>query len=94
VNSIALSDVVNLNIKSPNNVLITDVRAVMANISSDDCHVLIGIGMDVITLGDFTISNVDGETVFSFAMPPFKERLTLLEGAVAANRQNVDIEKT
>ena len=37
----------------------------------DDCDVL--IGMDIISLGDFSISNLNNRTTFSFRMPPFQE---------------------
>jgi hypothetical protein len=40
------------------------------------------IGMDIITLGDFSITNVEGKTVFSFRMPSsetidYKKNLTI-----------------
>jgi len=31
------------------------------------------IGMDIISQGDFSISNVNGKTTFSFRTPPFQE---------------------
>jgi hypothetical protein len=85
VNSITKTDMVIISITLPNGAVIQGVTAMVADINSDGSHVL--IGMDVITLGDFSISNTDSETVFSFAIPPFKERLTLVERAAAANQQ-------
>ena len=31
------------------------------------------IGMDIISQGDFSVSNVDGKTTFSFRTPPYQE---------------------
>jgi hypothetical protein len=46
------------------------------------------IGMDIISLGDFAVSNADGKTSFSFAMPPFPDRIDLAGKADAFNRKN------
>lgn len=46
------------------------------------------IGMDIITMGDFAVSNTGGKTSFSFAMPPFPDRMNLAEKAEVTNRQN------
>ena len=39
------------------------------------------IGMDVIRLGDFVVCNIDGKTSFSFAIPPFPDRIDLAKKA-------------
>jgi hypothetical protein len=31
--------------------------------------------MDIIRLGDFAVCNADNKTSFSFAMPPFQDRI-------------------
>jgi hypothetical protein len=46
------------------------------------------IGMDIIAMGDFAVCNTNGETSFSFAMPPFPDRINLADKADAINRQN------
>jgi hypothetical protein len=44
------------------------------------------IGMDIIMLGDFVVCNADGKASFSFAMPPFPDRIDLVDKADAANK--------
>jgi predicted aspartyl protease len=46
------------------------------------------IGMDIITMGDFAVCNADGKTSFSFAVPPFPDRINLADRADSANKQN------
>jgi hypothetical protein len=46
------------------------------------------IGMDIIRLGDFSISNATNEPLFSFAIPPFPEKIDLAEKSEAENRKN------
>ena len=51
----------------PNGILIADVRVTeAANLGNYDLL----IGMDIITLGDFAITNGLGNTWFSFRIPP------------------------
>jgi len=33
------------------------------------------IGMDIISFGDFALSNGNDQTLFSFAVPPFKDKI-------------------
>lgn len=51
----------------PNDVTVTDVRAVESDIENWGIDIL--IGMDIILLGDFAISNYDGKTQFTFRIP-------------------------
>lgn len=51
----------------PNNVNISDAEVFDSEIGKQGIGVL--IGMDIITLGDFSVSNYDGKTVFSFRTP-------------------------
>ena len=46
------------------------------------------IGMDIIRLGDFSISNGAGKTLFTFAMPPFDDKIDLYEKAISVNGSN------
>lgn len=57
-------------IQLPNNVIIGGIPVSCADLG-DYCDVL--IGMDVITQGDFSITNVDNKTIFSFRMPSLQE---------------------
>ncbi len=50
----------------PNGVVVPSLR-VTEGCLGENLHVL--IGMDVIALGDFAVTNLDGKTVFSFQMP-------------------------
>ena len=43
------------------------------------------IGMDIIQLGDFHISNTDGKTRFSYIVPSLPERYSLAEEADKLN---------
>ena len=54
-----------LDIKLPNNVVITGIIATECTLDGAD----VLIGMDLITMGDFAISNYEGKTVFSFRFP-------------------------
>ena len=54
-----------INLYLPNRVAIGSVRTTKSELSDAD----ILIGMNVITLGDFAITNKDGQTVFSFRIP-------------------------
>lgn len=55
-----------VNIHLPNKVGVQHVQVTKGNLG-DGASVL--IGMDIITLGDFCITNKDGKTIFSFRVP-------------------------
>jgi len=42
--------------------------------------------MDIIQLGDFSISNGEGKTLFTFAMPSFESKTDLYEKAITENK--------
>jgi hypothetical protein len=46
------------------------------------------IGMNVISKGDFCISNMGNDTLFSFVMPPLDRRTDLSERAYTLNQRN------
>lgn len=46
------------------------------------------IGMDIIGMGDFAVCNANGKTSFSFAVPPFPDRVNFADKAETANRSN------
>lgn len=58
-----------IGLKLLNGVEINDIHVTEGDL--DGCDFL--IGMDVITLGDFSITNVDGCTTFSFRIPSCKK---------------------
>jgi hypothetical protein len=63
------SDVCLADIELPNGVQIQSVQVTEATIADGD----VLIGMDIITLGDFSITNVNGNTKMSFRTPSLKE---------------------
>jgi len=65
VGGIIDSSVYKINIYLENNVEFTAIEALSGDIGDYDLI----IGMDIITLGDFVISNKDGQTWFSFRHP-------------------------
>lgn len=56
-----------LDIILPNNVKIQDVEVCDSDIGNQGIDLL--IGMDIISKGDFAVSNYNGKTVFSFRFP-------------------------
>lgn len=54
-----------INIMLPNNVGFSEIKVTQAKLASAD----VLIGMDIIRLGDFSITNVNGKTTFSFRVP-------------------------
>ena len=73
------------NLLLPNNVSIKEVRGSVCTIGGD-ADIL--IGMDIIKFGDLAISNGGGQTLFSFAIPPFENKTDLLEKANKTNKNN------
>lgn len=64
-----LSQVYVVSIFLPNRVLINNVRVTEGTITGAD----VLIGMDIITQGDFVITNKNKKTLFSFQMPSVEE---------------------
>lgn len=56
-----------IDVRLPNNLLIKNVRAVGGEIAGQGIDIL--IGMDIIGLGDFAVTNYNRQTVFSFRFP-------------------------
>lgn len=81
VNSCEEVDVSIVEILLPNHITVKNHRVTVCDIAGGDLL----IGMDIITIGDFSISNRDGKTEFSFAIPPFQNRTNLLEKAEKIN---------
>ena len=67
-----------VNIALPDNVMVGNVRVTEVNLIPDDNtqdhqQPQLLIGMDIITLGDFAVTNANGKTVFSFRIPSIQE---------------------
>lgn len=69
----------------PNNVIVQNVNVVEGSGKFD-----ILVGMDIIQLGDFFISQADGKTTFSFCIPPHETPTCLVE---KSDRINAAIQK-
>jgi predicted aspartyl protease len=64
-NGSAVVDVYSINLFLPNNVGFVAIRVTKGILNGFD----ILIGMDIISSGDFAITNLDGKTTFSFRVP-------------------------
>ncbi len=73
-----------IHIGLPNHLLIPNRRVSVCDIAGGDML----IGMDIIARGDFSISTGDGKTLFSFAMPPFENKVNLVDKANKVNQRN------
>jgi hypothetical protein len=72
IHSTQVVDVVLVTVELPNSVIKKNIKVAVCNITS---NVGMIIGMDIISLGDFALSNGDGQTLLSFAVPPFQEKI-------------------
>jgi len=82
INNTSLADMVKVCIKLPNMVDVNNTNVTVCNLVKD---VDLLIGMDIIKLGDFSISNGAGKTLFTFAIPPFEDKTDLYERAMATD---------
>jgi len=71
-NSNCFSDVVLATIKFTDDLVLTNRRFSVNDIPGTD----VLIGMDIIMMGNFVINNSDGKTLFSFVIPPIKEKIS------------------
>lgn len=79
-----------VNIALPNKVMIphvrvTEVQLIPDDDASDDKQPQLLIGMDIIGLGDFAVTNANNKTVFSFRIPSVEE----IDFIPDANENNV-----
>ncbi|GBU29359.1 hypothetical protein R84B8_02923 [Treponema sp. R8-4-B8] len=86
IGSYSIADIVRVSIRLPNLIELNNARVSVLNLVKD---VDMLIGMDIIRLGDFSISNGAGKTLFTFVMPPFDQKTDLYEKAIAVNKQNI-----
>ena len=83
VNSKGPAPVSLVHISLPNNVLLQSRRVTIASIGGS-AEML--IGMDIISLGDFYISNYEQKTSFSFVIPPHPDRPDWVERSNEMNQ--------
>ena len=83
VNGKTLLPVVLVDLKLPNNHCMDSVYAVVADIGGGD----ILLGMNVITQGDFLVTNKNGQTELTFVVPPLEERPDLYRTATEINHR-------
>jgi hypothetical protein len=76
-NATKAADVVIASITLSDSITFTGKRFSVIEIPGAD----VLIGMDIIMLGDFAISNGEGKTRFSFVMPPFMNKISFTEKA-------------
>jgi hypothetical protein len=72
IHSTQVVDVVLITVELPNSVIKMNIKVAVCNITS---NVGMIIGMDIISLGDLALSNGDEQTLLSFAVPPFLEKI-------------------
>ena len=83
VNSFELVDLCLIDVLLPNNVHVPQREVTVCDIGPGPADML--IGMDIIQMGDFSIANYGGNTLFSFAFPPFENPTNLYDKANAIN---------
>jgi len=72
INTEVSSDVVIVTITLPNGMTLSDRRFYVCNIPG----VEVIIGMDIISMGDFAITNARGKTMFSFVIPTLNNTIS------------------
>jgi hypothetical protein len=61
-----------ISVHFPSSAIISDLRVAVCDLSPETEMIL---GMDAITQMDFAITNGNGQTQFSFAIPPRKDKI-------------------
>ena len=79
INGESLAEVTIISLRFPNGAEIKDVRVAICDITPGNEII---IGMDVITQMDIAITNGGGKTQFSFAIPPFENRIDFSDRSV------------
>jgi hypothetical protein len=74
VNSTHIADVSFVSLRFPHGAMFNDIRVRVCPITPNTDMLL---GMDIINQLDLAICNGDGQTLFSFAIPPFKNKVNL-----------------
>ncbi|MDR2490802.1 MAG: retropepsin-like domain-containing protein [Spirochaetaceae bacterium] len=61
-----------ITVELPDHVIKKDIRVAICTLNPSIGMIL---GMDIIMLGDLAVSNGNGQSLFSFAIPPFKNKM-------------------
>ena len=85
VNSLSMADVAKISLKLPNQVTLQEINVAVCNLVEG---VDMLIGMDIMKLGDLSISNGEGKTLFSFAIPSFDDKTDFYEKAIEINKNS------
>jgi hypothetical protein len=72
IHSTQIVDVIYITLELPNHVIKKNIEVVVCNITSNVGMIL---GMDIISMGDLALSNGNDQTLISFAVPPFEEKI-------------------
>jgi predicted aspartyl protease len=72
INGTSMAEVTVISVHFPNSAIISDLRVAVCDMSPETEMIL---GMDAITQLDFAITNGDGQTQFSFVIPPYKDKI-------------------
>jgi hypothetical protein len=83
VNSEERVDLVIVTIGLPNKIRFNNLKVTVCELNSPGIDML--IGMDIISKGDFAVSNGANSTLFSFAIPPFENKTNLYDKAEQVN---------
>jgi len=83
INHDQISDIVIASISLTDGLLLTGKRFSVNDIPGAD----VLLGMDIITKGDFVINNADGQTLFSFVIPSFKDKISFSKKADRINKE-------
>ena len=75
INQVIKTDVVVATIILPNGLKLTEKRFAICDIPGAD----VLIGMDIISMGDFVITNARGKTFFSFVIPTLNNKISFHE---------------
>ena len=84
INNSSIANVVKVSITLPNQVVLNNYNVAVCNLVQ---NVDFLIGMDIIQLGDFSISNGEGKTLFTFSMPPFEDKTDLYKKSIEVNKR-------
>jgi hypothetical protein len=72
INQVIKTDIVIATIILPNGFQLTEKRFAICDIPGTD----VLIGMDIISMGDFVITNAKGKTMFSFVIPTLNNKIS------------------
>jgi hypothetical protein len=88
VNNISKAPIALVSVILPNNIRITGLTVVVCDMRQG---IDMLIGMDIISMGDMVICNGNDKTLFSFAFPPFQDKIDLVDKSEAANKRDDEL---